>query len=126
MAIEKLKLGRTEVVEDPRWDAVEAALRSLDGRDSDGLVLQRTSQTYMGVAGGENGCYAIVGHLEGFGEFICASGVEGGPPRDVAVAGDYNRFESKHVVDIENAVLAAKAFFDAGVLSNQLRWEKEG
>jgi hypothetical protein len=126
MAIQEMRVDRAEVVENPPWNVVEAAVRSLDGEQRDGLVLQGTGQSYMAVSGGENNRYAIVGHLEGCGEFICASGVEGGPAQDVVVAGDYNSFESKHVIDIETALLAAKAFFEHGLLCNDLRWEKEG
>ena len=126
MAIKELKLERTRTVENPTWDCVEAALRSLDGQERDGLVLQCANSSYMGISGGENDCYAIVGYSEGFGEYICASGVEGGPEQNVVVAGDYNQFQSKHVVDIKMAVLAARTFFDRGELSSELKWEKEG
>lgn len=124
MAIKELKFDRTQVAENPTWEFVEAALRCLDGENKDGVVLQSTGQSYMGIAGGENGRYAIIGYLEGFGEFICASGLQGGPPQDVVVAGDCNNFASKHVVDINTAVEAAKAFFGTPALSERLKWEK--
>jgi hypothetical protein len=125
MSIKELRLERVRVVENPTWDVVEAALRSLDGQERDGIVLQRDNQSYMGISGGEDNQCAIIGYLEGFGEYVCASGVEDGPAQDVAVAGDYNSFESKHVIELEKALLAAKAFFERGVLSEQLKWEKE-
>jgi len=124
MAIEQMKLERSGVVERPSWDCVEAALRALNGEDKDGIVLKSDGPSYMGISGGEDGWYAIIGFLEGFGEFICASGAQDGPPRDVVVAGDYNSFASKHVIGIQTVLAAAKAFFERGALSDELEWEK--
>lgn len=76
----------------------------------------------MGISGGQDGRYVVAGFLEGFGSFICASG-EAGPPKEVVVAGDYNTYASSNVVGVETAIRAAKAFFERGLLSKDLKWE---
>lgn len=126
MFINELAVGsiQEQVISQPSWDAVETSIRNLDGGTCDGVALNGPNNSYMGVAGGEEGRYVVAGYLHGFGSYICASGKEG-PFKDVVVAGDYNPYPCKNVVDLEIVLKAAKAFFEQGVLAESLRWEKE-
>lgn len=121
-AIEYGPNGNETTAADPSWDFVEAIIRSLDGHASDGVALDSSGTSYMGISGGQDGRYVVAGFLEGFGSFICASG-EAGPPKEVVVAGDYNTYASSNVVGVETAIRAAKAFFERGLLSKGLKWE---
>ena len=118
--------GEETTVESPGWDAVERALRSLDGLKNDSVTLDSVGRSYLGVAGGAGDRYVLAGFLDGFGSFICASGREDGAVVDVPVAGDTNAYESKHVVDINVVIDAARAFYERGALLERLRWEKQG
>src|SRR3954467_8997297 len=114
--------GKEQTVQHPSWDFVEAILRTLDGHANDGLTMESTGNSYMGISGGENDRYLVAGYLEGFDSYVCASGNSGGPPLDVVVTGDYNTCESKNVVGLETAIVAAKEFFERGILSENLKW----
>ena len=117
--------GKQQRVEDPTWDFVDARLRLLDGEVNDGVLMDSGGDSYMGISGGEHGRYIVAGYLDGFGSYICASGKVGGALLEVVVTADYNTYESKHVVGIETVISAAKEFFERGVLSEELNWEKQ-
>ena len=127
MFVNELTIGsiQEQVMSQPSWDVVETSIRNLDGGSCDGVALNGPNNSYMGVAGGEEGRYVIAGYLHGLGSYICASGEEEGPSQNVVVAGDYNTYPSKNVVGIEIVVEAAKAFFERGVLLERLKWEKQ-
>ena len=124
-AMDFVSLGSNMTANEPSWDLVEKALRALNGETADGVVLQMAEQCYMGISGGRNNRYLVAGYLKGFGGFVCASGEKGGTPIDVVVVGDLNTVESKNVVGIEAAVLAAKAFFFHGELAKEMKWEHD-
>jgi hypothetical protein len=117
--------GEAQPQVDPQLVEVEAALRSLDGEERDGIILNSGGQSYMGISGGERGRYVVAGYLEGQGSFICANGNPDGPRKDVVVARDYNTYASKNVVCLEDAIVAAKAFCKHGALSYRLKWEND-
>jgi hypothetical protein len=109
----------------PSWSVLESHLRSLDGNNSDGVLLQSSGTSYMAVSGGIDNKLVVAGYLEGYGSFICASGPAKGPTTDVSVNGDFNQYPSKNVVDICTAVAAARVFCEGGVLAEHLEWERQ-
>jgi hypothetical protein len=109
----------------PTWDQVEAALRGLDGQTTDSVILALDGQSYLGISGGEDNRFVLAGYIESFGSFICASGVHEGPAVDVVVAGDFNSYASKNVIELHQALEAARALHERGVLSEHLKWEKQ-
>jgi hypothetical protein len=117
--------GNPRTKANPSWDDIEAEVWSLDGDRNDSIALDGAGTSYMGICGGGDDHYVVAGFLEGFGSFICASGQKDGSPIDVAVTGDFNTYPSKHVVDLDKAIAAAKVFCEQGVLSDRLRWDKE-
>jgi hypothetical protein len=123
MLIKELQFQRAEAIQKPSWEHVNAAISCLDGIGEDGIVLQSDGQSYMGISGGKEGRFAVIGFIDGYGEFICASGKEG-VAQQVVVAGDYNTFASRHVVGLASVLIAARDFFERGKLSEQLKWEK--
>lgn len=112
-------------VENPQWEIIEAALRSLDGEGRDGVCLDGVDDSYMGICGGNDGRYVVAGYLAGVGSFICESGEAGGSAMDVAVTGDFNTYASINVVTVETAIAAARAYCERGVLCEHLLWETE-
>lgn len=122
MYVNELEIGsiQEQVIAQPSWNAVETSIRNLDGGLCDAVFLNGTNNSYMSISGGENGRYVIGGYLCGCGSFICASGEVQGPEKDVVVAGDYNTYPSRNVVEIAIAIAAARAFFDRGVLAENL------
>jgi len=109
----------------PSWADVDARLRALDGEQSDGIVLGSPADTYMGISGGENNRYIVAGYLEGFGSYIIASGDPAGDRQDVVICNDYAAFPSRNIVGLEEAILAARSFFETGQLTAELKWEKQ-
>jgi hypothetical protein len=107
----------------PSWDEVEAAVRSMDGERLYGISLEREGNSCMGICGGNDGRYVVAGYMEGFGDFICASGMQSGPAMEVAVTGDFNCYASANIVNADQAVAIAKAFCQRGVLLESLNWK---
>lgn len=103
------------------WPTIERQLRSIDGVNSDTVIIPSTGNSYMGISGGNDGRYVVGGYIDEKGSFICASG-EDGHPKDVAVCDDFNEYPSVNVVTLDAALIAAKEFFETGGLSTKLKW----
>ena len=114
-----------KVLPHPSWATVEAEVRALDGDHKDSIVLATQSNAYMGIAGGSEGRYVVGGFLDGFGEYICASGGDIPEIMEVAVCRDYNQYAAVNVVGLHSALAAARDFFHAGKLSSELRWDRK-
>lgn len=103
------------------WHSIEQQLRSIDGVNSDTVMIPSAGNSYMGISGGNDGRYVVGGYIDEKGSFICASG-EDGHPKDVAVCDDFNEYPSINVVTLDAALIAAKEFFETGGLSTKLKW----
>jgi hypothetical protein len=109
----------------PEWDSVEMHLRLLDGDSSDGVILGSSGNSYLGVSGGRGNQYVVAGYIAGFGSFILANGEKGHGTRQVVVNGDFNNYPARHVVGLDDAIAAAKEFFESGDLVKGFIWEKQ-
>lgn len=110
---------------DPSWAFVETYLRSLNGDKKDGVILGSSGNSYMGISGGRNNQYLVAGYLDGYGSFVFSGGSENDTPQEVVVNGDFSTYASENVADLEEAVAAAKVFYERGALAEQFKWENE-
>lgn len=112
-------------VPSPDWNCVEMHLRSLDGDNKDGVILASSGSSYLGISGGRSNQYVVAGYVEGRGSVILANGPKGEGVQQVVVNGDFNDFASEFVVGLEDAIAAAREFFQSGSLVRQFKWENQ-
>jgi hypothetical protein len=108
--------------ENPTWDEVERAVRNLDGRSTNQVILMVEEDHYLLVGGGENGKVVCEAEVPD-GRFMLT---DPGQPLDLSVTvmnGQPADYSAQHVVDVGEALEAARYFHSSGSLSNGLRWE---
>jgi Immunity protein Imm1 len=113
------------VFERPDWDTVERAVRQLDGKTSDGLVVNGENGSYMCVAGGGDRRYVVAGKMMTGRGFVLAEGMARGQKEIICVGGQDNEYADYEVVSFEKAFQALKTFFEKGVCDDCLRWNEK-
>lgn len=113
------------IIEQPRWEAVESAIRALNNRDRNDVYLVPAPagpETYLCVGGGA-GRYLVSGSLDNK-EFptILDQSRTAGPPERLNVGGQEGEYPASQVVDLATALTAARAFFDSGGFAGSVTW----
>jgi hypothetical protein len=109
-------------IKNPSWEYVETQISSLDGIDKDGVILKADVDSCMAVICGRGDQYIVAGFLEGGRCFMMAGGVKGRSKQKIAYSGDVNAYASHHVVELKDALTAAKQFFQSGQLAQEFKW----
>ena len=116
------------VVEHPGWAAVEAAIRALNGTTHNDVYLYPTesdTDTYLCVGGG-SGRYIVSGATSA-GEFptLVDLARTGEPEERIVVGGQPGDYPGHWIVDLDAALKAARAFYDAGAFTGDVQWVRE-
>lgn len=110
--------------EEITWEAVETAIRELDGATRTELMLTAGDDTMMSVGGG--GSFFIVWATYDNLEVFNLSDPSGDTAQSVrfTAGGQAVRVSRRKVVPLEVALQAAKAFAVRGELDPSLQWER--
>lgn len=129
-------------VDQPGTDAVEAALRRLDGKRWTVVTLEASDEQFMGVGGGSDGRYLVYVCGEAAGASDEDPDEEGEEVIDVLLAPDAERIPAeaeaklfiggqetahplRHCVDLTTALRAATTYAATGTLDPTLHWERD-
>lgn len=101
---------------DPSWDSVEAAIRALNNEDRNDVYLyprKSDSETYLCVGGGA-GRYVVTGSV-GNQTFptVVEPSVAPGRYEVIVVGGQASRFPAEHILTLDVALPAVRAFYDS-------------
>jgi hypothetical protein len=115
------------VLEQPRWEAVEQAIRALNNKERNDLYLTPTPadpETYLCVGGGGSR-YIVAGSVRSE-EFptILDHSRSSQPPVRLTVGGQEGEYPAAQVVDLATALNAGRHFYDSGGFSNSEMWVK--
>lgn len=134
MAVDLLRVSRwtggsrhdREVVQ-PSWQDVAQAIRSLNGLDvNDVHILPwRSGRAWLSVGGGPD--KFIVSGEDGQGRYpiLRTDSEVSEDPIGVVVGGQLGYFPPRHVVSLDEALVAAEAFFVSGGFDVQTAWDFE-
>ena len=114
-----------EVISDPTWGDIEAAIRLLDNRSRNDIYLRpigAAEDTYLAVGGGA-GRYVVSGSEEGK-RFPTLENLSGSETElvPVCVGGQLGEYCSRYVVSLSAALEAARSFYDAGSFECGVSW----
>ena len=131
MAIDRLKicrwLGATRQDHDvvhPSWNCVEDSIRALNGADLNDLHLypNRTESTWLAVGGGSGGDVVTGADPAGRFPILVTSKNCHIDSIELMIGGQASDYAAKHVVSLEEAMAAARAFYDAGGFECGVEW----
>jgi hypothetical protein len=108
------------------WSDVEAAIRRLDGETYSSVMLERDSMHWIGIAGGNDGRYFVsTWDDETNGGYVALSNPDTTGTIDVVIGGQAVDRPARWIVTQDEAVSAARAYFESGRLSPALKWEAD-
>ena len=116
---------RDVVVLDPPWPQVEAAIRALNNRNLNDVYLTplaAQSETFLGIGGG-SGQYLLTGAVAGktFPTLVTALNLDDSLV-PLVVGGQLGEYPARWLVSLDDALSAARAFFDAGGFDCGVEW----
>ena len=114
-----------EMVVRPTWQFIETAIRSLNGSTRSLVILGVGKEVpHMAVGGGRHDCYVVytTGDNAAFNNLISRSQGDGSVV--MTVGGQEAEYPRRECACLADALLAAKAFTEAGVLDGRLDWIK--
>jgi hypothetical protein len=131
MAVESLticdwsRIPRDEVISDPSWADVEAAIRLLDNGARNDVYLKplnSTEDTFLGVGGGA-GRYIVTGSESGDRFPTLRNPVGADELVSLCVGGQLAEYPSRWVVDLDQALAAVRLFYQAGKFDCGIAWD---
>ena len=116
---------RDTLVANPTWAQIEAAIRRLNNQNLNDVYLQPdrdNTETYLGIGGG-NGRYIVTGANSNKTFPTIVHGDRPGERKvTLVVGGQLGEYPENWIVDLESALRAARAFYDAGGFSTNEKW----
>jgi hypothetical protein len=116
---------RDEVISDPSWTDVEAAVRLLDNEARNDVYLKplnSAQDTFLGVGGGA-GRYIVTGSEHGSRFPTLSNPTAANDLISLCVGGQRGEYPSRLVVDLEQALAAVRLFYEAGTFDCGVSWE---
>jgi len=114
----------TNSTADPSWSDVESAIRALDAQFRTEID-RETEDGGFGVGGGDGRYVVIWTPYEVDDPWTLLAGVPGEDPVDLVVGGQMGRFRPDSVVGLDEALQAARVFFDSQELPDSLGWRRD-
>jgi hypothetical protein len=109
----------------PSWDEVENLIKHMSPDGCSSLTLERDDKQQMAIGGdGTNYVVHVISPDGELNQLTCAERVNG--PNDLIaliVGGQESYSPAKYVVPRPYVLIAAKAFFQSGALSENVNWE---
>jgi len=102
---------------------VKDAIDRLNGETKTAVVLEKDSNNYMIVGGGNGGKYIVYAEVKGkmyimSNKFPIPKG-----PIELTVGGKTSSYEVKHCMGLDMVLEAAKHYADRGALAQTFNWE---
>jgi hypothetical protein len=111
----------------PKWEQIEAAIRSLNGHERNDLYLvpqARVRETYLAVGGGEGG-FLVTGSDAGeeFPTYVNAS-LPAEPRKLPTVGGQEGDYPGNWIVSLIEALDAVRGFYNGGGFNACSSWPR--
>ena len=104
---------------------VKEAVDKINGENKTAVLLQKDSQNYMVIGGGQNAKYAVYALLKGKKYFMANKCDVYKDPVELIVAGKKGHYPSKRCLNLQMVLEAAKHFADRGALAQTFNWETQ-
>ncbi len=110
-------------VDFPAWDEVETAIRSLDGKNRDQVILIIDDGHSLLIGGGECGVYFCEAELPN-GQFVLTDPSKSSEKTLTIMNGQPGDYVESHTIDLNAVLAAAKSFYDLADIAISLTWAK--
>jgi hypothetical protein len=114
-----------ELIKDPNWIKIEAAIRELDGNTKTLVTLKSDDETYMKIRRGKSGKYVVTATFNHkiFNFLVNLS--KSDEIEKLIVDEQEENYPPKRCVDLLHCLLAARTFTESGKLDALLDWEED-
>jgi hypothetical protein len=131
MVVNRLSIDDTRVYDadgamaicEPRWDAIERAIRQLDGKFRTQIILWRTESEFMVVGGGNNGMYSCGLVDQSGADFVIIDERRDKGGHVVVPCGQPTAISNEEVIDLAAVLLAANEYAESGQRCDQVKWK---
>ncbi|MGB7440129.1 MAG: hypothetical protein WA919_03605 [Coleofasciculaceae cyanobacterium] len=114
-----------ELIENPNWEQIEAAIRQLEGKRITLVTLGAGDETYMTIGNGYSGKYIVSVTFDNLDFYNLIDLSKSDVPEKLVVGGQEGIYSSKICVDLLRCLLAARTFAESGKLDPLLTWESD-
>ncbi|MBN3922774.1 Imm1 family immunity protein [Nostoc sp. NMS4] len=114
-----------ELIKDPNWIQIEAAIRELDGKSKTLVTLKSDDETYMNIGGGKSGKYVGNATFNNKVFDVLVDLSKSDEIETLVVRGQEKKYPAKMCVDLLHCLLAARTFTESGKLDPLLSWEED-
>lgn len=109
---------------DPDWQAVQTAIRTLDGEHATGVFLYCSDEIILAITGGNNGLYLVALTFDGTNTKELYNPKAPPGKVDILSAGAWTSCDLDCCVDLASALKAANTFFHSQEAEESLSWRK--
>ncbi|MBE9126662.1 MULTISPECIES: Imm1 family immunity protein [unclassified Coleofasciculus] len=127
LSVEKWVGNKNEgdLIENPGWSQLEAAIRELDGKSKTLVTLGADDETYMTIGGGNAEKYVISVTFDNLDFYNLVDLSQPEETEKLVVGGQEGIYPAKMCVDLLRCLLAARTFSESGELDPLLSWEED-
>ncbi len=114
-----------ELIKDPNWIKIEAAIRDLDGKSKTLVTFKSDDEAYMNIGGGKLAKYVVHATFDNkiFHTLVDLSKYD--EIEKLVVGREEENYPAKMCVDLLHCLLAARIFTESGKLEPLLSWEED-
>jgi hypothetical protein len=112
-----------ELIKDPNWIQIEAAIRELDGNTKTLVTLKYNDETYMNIRGGKSGKYVVTATFNHKNFNVLLDLSKSDEIEKLIVDEQEENYPGKMCVDLLRCLVAARTFTESGKLDALLYWE---
>lgn len=106
------------------WQAIEAAIRELDGNRKTLVTLETDDETHMAVGGGQDK-YVVYMTFDNENFHYLVDPSKSDIEESLIVGGQEGIYSAKSCVDLNTTLKAAKVFAELGSMEKSVTWEKD-
>lgn len=127
LSVEKWVGNRNEgeLIENPDWNQIEAAIRDLDGKSKTLVTLGVDDETYMTIGGGGVGKYVVSVTFDNISFHNLVDLSKPDETQKLVVGGQEGIYTAKVCVDLLPCLVAARTFAESGKLDTLLSWQED-
>ena len=114
-----------ELIENPDWNQIEAAICELDGKSKTLVTLGVDDETYMTIGGGESGKYVVSVTFDNISFHNLVDLSKSDKTEKLVIGGQEGIYPAKICVDLLRCLLAARTFAELGKLDSLLVWQED-
>jgi len=117
--------SKGDLIENPHWDKIEAAINELDGKSKTLITLGVDDETYMTIGGGKLGKYIVSVTFDNINFHNLVDLSQPDVTEKLIVGGQEGIYPAKMCVDLLPCLLAARTFAESGKLDSLLVWQED-